>query len=90
MVWVFVHGIRLLPRGLARAIGAVIGAIAFRVLGRLRRVGLRNLEMAFPEMTAKEREAILQFGVSQSGTAAGRVLQDAGLYGGDGEPVYPL
>jgi len=60
VVWVFVYSIRLLPRGLARAIGAVIGAIAYRVLGRLRRVGLRNLEMAFPEMTAKERQAILR------------------------------
>ena len=60
MVWAFVYGIRLLPRGLARAIGALIGAIAYRALGRLRRVGLRNLEMAFPEMTAKEREAILR------------------------------
>jgi KDO2-lipid IV(A) lauroyltransferase len=60
VVWVFVYGIRLLPRGLARAIGAVIGAVAYRVLGRLRRVGLRNLEMAFPEMTAKEQEAILR------------------------------
>jgi len=60
VVWIFVYGIRLLPRGLARAIGAVIGAIAYRVLGRLRRVGLRNLEMAFPEMTAKERQAILR------------------------------
>jgi KDO2-lipid IV(A) lauroyltransferase len=60
VVWVFVYGLRLLPRGLARAIGAVIGAIAYRVLGRLRRVGLRNLKIAFPEMTAKEREAILR------------------------------
>jgi Kdo2-lipid IVA lauroyltransferase/acyltransferase len=60
VVWVFVYGIRLLPRGLARAIGAVIGAIAYRALGRLRQVGLRNLVMAFPEMTAKEREAILR------------------------------
>ena len=60
MVWVFVYGIRLFPRGLARAIGAMIGAIAYRVLGRLRRVGLRNLEIAFPEITAKEREAILR------------------------------
>jgi KDO2-lipid IV(A) lauroyltransferase len=59
-VWVFVYGLRLLPRGLARAIGAVIGATAYRVLGRLRRVGLRNLKMAFPEMTAKEREAVLR------------------------------
>jgi KDO2-lipid IV(A) lauroyltransferase len=44
----------------ARAIGAAIGAIAFRVLGRLRRVGIRNLELAFPEMTAADREAILR------------------------------
>jgi KDO2-lipid IV(A) lauroyltransferase len=60
VVWVFVYGMRLLPRGLARAVGAAIGAIAFRVLGRLRRVGVRNLELAFPEMTAEERKAILR------------------------------
>jgi KDO2-lipid IV(A) lauroyltransferase len=60
VVWVFVHGVRLLPRRLARAAGAAIGAVAFHVLGRLRRVGLRNLELAFPEMTAGEREAILR------------------------------
>jgi KDO2-lipid IV(A) lauroyltransferase len=60
VVWVFVHGLRLLPRELARAVGAAIGAIAFRALGRLRRVGLRNLELAFPEMQAADREAILR------------------------------
>jgi KDO2-lipid IV(A) lauroyltransferase len=60
VVWLFVQGVRLLPRKVARATGAAIGAIAFRVLGRLRRVGLRNLELAFPEMTAKDREAILR------------------------------
>ena len=60
MVRVFVHGLRLLPRGLARAIGAAIGSVAFRGLGRLRRVGLRNLELAFPEKTPTEREAILR------------------------------
>jgi Kdo2-lipid IVA lauroyltransferase/acyltransferase len=60
VVWVFVHGVRLLPRGLARAVGAAIGAVAFHALGRLRRVGLRNLELAFPERTPREREAILR------------------------------
>jgi len=50
----------VLPRGLARAIGAMVGAAAFRGLGRLRRVGLRNLELAFPEKTPQEREAILR------------------------------
>jgi KDO2-lipid IV(A) lauroyltransferase len=60
MVWVFVHAMRLLPRGLARAIGSGIGALAFYGLGRLRRVGLRNLELAFPEKTVEERERILR------------------------------
>ncbi len=60
VVRVFVHGLQLLPRGLARAIGAAIGSVAFRGLGRLRRVGLRNLELAFPEKTPTEREAILR------------------------------
>ena len=38
----------------------MVGAAAFRGLGRLRRVGLRNLELAFPEKTPQEREAILR------------------------------
>jgi Kdo2-lipid IVA lauroyltransferase/acyltransferase len=60
IVWLFVHAMRLLPRTMARTIGAGIGAIAFHVLGRLRRVGIRNLELAFPQMTRQDREAILR------------------------------
>jgi KDO2-lipid IV(A) lauroyltransferase len=50
----------MLPRGGARAVGAGLGAAAWVLLGRLRRVGLRNLEIAFPEKAAAEREAILR------------------------------
>jgi Kdo2-lipid IVA lauroyltransferase/acyltransferase len=60
VVWLFVHVLRVLPRGLARAVGAGIGALAFRVLGRLRRVGVRNLELAFPEKRVAERERLLR------------------------------
>lgn len=60
VVWLFVHGTRLLPRTMARTVGAGIGAIAFRALGRLRRVGIRNLELAFPQMTDRNRQAILR------------------------------
>jgi KDO2-lipid IV(A) lauroyltransferase len=60
VVWLFVRGLRLLPRELARAVGAAIGACAFYGLGRLRRVGVRNLELAFPEKTTADREAILR------------------------------
>jgi KDO2-lipid IV(A) lauroyltransferase len=60
VVWLFVHGVRMLPRRVARAVGAGIGAAAFYGLGRLRKVGLRNLDLAFPEMTAAEREGTLR------------------------------
>ncbi|HEU5341439.1 lysophospholipid acyltransferase family protein [Edaphobacter sp.] len=60
VVWLAVGTLGVLPRGLARAIGAAVGAVAYRGLGRLRKVGLRNLALAFPEKTEAEREAILQ------------------------------
>lgn len=49
-----------LPRGAARAIGAGVGAAAYRLMGRLRTVGLCNLELAFPEKSAAERQQILR------------------------------
>jgi len=59
-VWLAVRVLGVLPRGLAREIGAAVGALAYRGLGRLRKVGLRNLALAFPEKTEAEREAILR------------------------------
>jgi KDO2-lipid IV(A) lauroyltransferase len=50
----------ILPRGAARAVGAGIGGAAWVMLGRLRQVGMRNLEIAFPEKTVAEREKILR------------------------------
>ena len=59
-VWLFLNILGLLPRGVARAAGARIGAFAYRALGRLRGVGLRNLELAFPSLAADEREHMLR------------------------------
>jgi Kdo2-lipid IVA lauroyltransferase/acyltransferase len=59
-VWLLVRTLGVLPRGVARELGAAIGGLAFRGLGRLRRVGQKNLEMAFPEKDARERERILR------------------------------
>ncbi len=50
----------VLPRRGARGVGAAIGWLAWMLLGRLRGVGMRNLEMAFPEKTLAERERILR------------------------------
>lgn len=45
---------------MARSAGVVIATIAYGVLSRLRNVGQRNLELAFPEMRAAERAGILR------------------------------
>ena len=49
-----------LPRTVARRLGGWVGGLAYSVLGRLRSVGLRNLRLAFPELTEGERERILR------------------------------
>jgi KDO2-lipid IV(A) lauroyltransferase len=53
-------GLGLAPRTLAVAAGRGLGRIAYAFGGRLRRAGTRNLEMAFPEMNAIERERVLR------------------------------
>ena len=55
-----VGAVGMLPRGAARAVGAGIGAAAWTLLSRLRKVGMRNLELAFPEKPEIERKAILR------------------------------
>ncbi len=60
MVWVMVRVLGVLPRGVARTVGAGVGALAYRALGRLRQVGRRNLSLAFPEKSDAEREWILR------------------------------
>ncbi|MBS1814998.1 MAG: lysophospholipid acyltransferase family protein [Acidobacteria bacterium] len=59
VVWLLVRGLGILPRTLARAAGAFVGRVAYRLLGRLRRTGMRNLEIAYPEKSEVERTAIL-------------------------------
>jgi len=49
-----------LPRALARAIVGVLTAILYLLLGRLRHVGERNLELAMPELPGRERRRILR------------------------------
>ena len=49
-----------LPRGMARKAGAGLGTIAWLVVPKLRRTGMRNLELAYPEMPAADRRRILR------------------------------
>jgi len=49
-----------MPRRLARLFGEVLAWGVYRAAGRLRRVGLRNLELAMPTLSAAERESVLR------------------------------
>jgi KDO2-lipid IV(A) lauroyltransferase len=65
-----------LPRPLARTCGILLGGAVYHLHRRLRRVGMRNLELAFPEKPPKERRRILR-GVYVS---LGRLLSEACLF----------
>ncbi|HEX3471262.1 MAG TPA: lysophospholipid acyltransferase family protein [Silvibacterium sp.] len=60
VVWTLVKLLGALPRGWACGLGAAVGALAYRLLSRLRKVGLTNLALAFPEKSIAEREQILR------------------------------
>ncbi|MDR3724828.1 MAG: lysophospholipid acyltransferase family protein [Terracidiphilus sp.] len=49
-----------LPRGLARLFSALLATAIFRLHSRLRRVGVRNLSLAFPDLGPEEKEKILR------------------------------
>jgi Kdo2-lipid IVA lauroyltransferase/acyltransferase len=49
-----------LPRGLARGLASILAFLVYAFLGRLRRVGVRNLQMAFPEISSRARKKILR------------------------------
>ena len=74
-VLLLIRGIGLLPRGLARRIGAVIGALAFLALPRLRRVGYRNLQIAFPDLSHAQHTAILRAEYRSLGWQLGEFCQ---------------
>ncbi len=60
LVWLLLKLLGLLPRGAARAVGAAIGWLAYAATPRLRRTGLKNLALAFPDAPAVQRKTILR------------------------------
>lgn len=76
LAWVLLKLVGALPRPLARAAGITIAWIAYFLHGKLRRVGMRNLELAFPEKPHRERKKILR-GVF---TSLGRQVAEVCLF----------
>jgi KDO2-lipid IV(A) lauroyltransferase len=75
LVWCVVRSIGVLPRPLARAVGIGVGRVTYLLHGKLRRVGMRNLGMAFPEKGAPERRKILRGVFASLGRQLAEVCQ---------------
>jgi KDO2-lipid IV(A) lauroyltransferase len=58
--WPFIKLLGILPRPFARAFAIAISQLVYLFHVRLRQVGMRNLEMVFPEKSEKERKRILR------------------------------
>lgn len=76
LAWILLKSIGALPRPLARAAGISLAWTVYLLHSRLRRVGKRNLELAFPEKTRGERAKILR----GSFTSLGRHLSEVCLH----------
>lgn len=66
----------ILPRPGALFVCRIVASLGYHSLGSLRRVGLRNLEIAFPDTSIEERRRILK-GTFQS---LGRVLAETSQF----------
>src|SRR5947208_11940706 len=81
LAWLIIKILGGLPRPLARAAAIALSWTIYLVHVRLRSVGMRNLALAFPEKTRRERARILR-GVF---TSLGRQLAEVCLF-----PTYTL
>ena len=59
LVWISLRTLGALPRPISRALGIAVGIVAYALMGRLRKVGMRNLEIAFPRMSKSQRRRIV-------------------------------
>ena len=73
--WPFLKILGILPRPLARAFGIGLAQVVYLFHGRLRRVGMRNLALAFPEKTEAERTRILRGEFTSLGRQLAEVCQ---------------
>jgi len=73
--WPFIKVLGLMPRRLSRAFGIIVGRAVYLLHVRLRRVGMRNLELAFPEKSVGARRRILRAEFTSLGRQLAEVCQ---------------
>ena len=60
LAWPIIRTLAILPRPLARAAGIIFALTVYLLHFRLRQVGMRNLELAFPEKSGRKHAQILR------------------------------
>ena len=73
--WTIIKLLGLLPRPLARAVGISFAQLIYLLHFKLRRVGMRNLALAFPEKNGSERARILRGEFTSLGRQLAEVCQ---------------
>jgi KDO2-lipid IV(A) lauroyltransferase len=73
--WPFIKILGILPRRLSRALAIALAQLIYLLHVRLRRVGMRNLALAFPEKTEAERARILRGVFTSLGRQLAEVCQ---------------
>jgi Kdo2-lipid IVA lauroyltransferase/acyltransferase len=73
--WPFIKILGALPRPLARAFGIGLAQAVYLFHVRLRRVGMRNLELALPESSTAQRKRILRGEFTSLGRQLAEVCQ---------------
>lgn len=66
-------GLKAMPRHVSLSVGRSLGRFTHRSLSKLRSVGMRNLELAFPELETEAREQILLGAFENLGRVLGTV-----------------
>jgi KDO2-lipid IV(A) lauroyltransferase len=75
VAWVGLKLLGLLPRPVARFVGAAFAAAAYAVRAPLRRAAMFNLRLAFPDWTEGQRRRVVQSMIRQVGWMAGEFSQ---------------
>jgi Kdo2-lipid IVA lauroyltransferase/acyltransferase len=73
--WPFIKLLGILPRAISRAFAIALAQAFYLLHARLRRVGMRNLELAFPEQSVPERKRILRGEFTSLGRQLAEVCQ---------------
>ncbi len=75
-----VHLVSLIPDVLLLRLGAACGWLAYRLDRRHVRIGMRNLQIAFPDKTVPERAAILRASYINLGRGAAEYIRLGGFF----------